>query len=164
MHPDGLNLQVLGFFGGTVDQFHLLPGEPEVNYKVGTKVKARVLYDLHQSSPPRFALSLAEHVLSLSPKHTDESKESSGSTLFDAYPVGCTLDAVEVIRVESERGLITRVSPEVEGFVHVSVTDALSYAFSLLVTCRSPTSQTTMYPPCPPHLAPGKSGPHIRLA
>ncbi|EMD41956.1 hypothetical protein CERSUDRAFT_147388 [Gelatoporia subvermispora B] len=120
VHPDGLNLQVLGFFGGTVDQFHLLPGEPEVNYKVGTKVKARVLYDLHQSSPPRFALSLAEHVLSLSPKHTDGSKESSGSTLFDAYPVGCTLDAVEVIRVESERGLITRVSPEVEGFVHIS--------------------------------------------
>ncbi|OCH94735.1 U3 snoRNP-associated protein Rrp5 [Obba rivulosa] len=118
--PDGLNLQILGYFGGTVDQFHLLTGDTEENYKVGTKVKARVLYDLHQSSPPRFALSLAEHVLSLSPKRAGGSRDDDGSILPDAYPVGCTLDAVEVIRVESERGLIVRVSPEVEGFVHIS--------------------------------------------
>ena len=111
--PDGLNLQVLGYFGGTVDQYHLVPGDPEQNYKVGQKLKARVLYDIAASSPPRFALSLAEHLVSMTPKTV------AGSELPDAYPIGTILDAVKVIRVETERGLVVEVSDGVEGYVHV---------------------------------------------
>src|SRR4051812_26590267 len=68
VQPVGLNLQVLGFFEGTVDQFHLLPGPVEKSYKTGRKVKARVLYTT-SSTPPRFALSLAEHVVGLTARH-----------------------------------------------------------------------------------------------
>ncbi|KAH9937237.1 U3 snoRNP-associated protein Rrp5 [Fomitopsis serialis] len=112
--PDGLNLQVLGYFGGTVDQFHLAPGDPEQHYKVGQKVKARVLYDISGSSPPRFALSLAKHLVQLAPKMV------ASSGLPDSYPIGTTLDAVKVIRAETERGLVVEVSDGVNGYVHIS--------------------------------------------
>ncbi|PCH33915.1 nucleic acid-binding protein [Wolfiporia cocos MD-104 SS10] len=117
--PDGLNLQILGYFGGTVDLFHLPPGSPGDNYKAGQKVKARVLYDISSSSPPRFALSLDSHVVKLSVKGASGDDDQD---LPQAYPIGATLDAVKVIRVEAERGLIVQVAPGVEGFVHISQT------------------------------------------
>ncbi|KAI0801037.1 hypothetical protein C8Q74DRAFT_1239986 [Fomes fomentarius] len=118
IQPDGLILQVLGYFDGTVDQFHLLPGGPEEHYKVGQKIKARVLYDISPSTPPRFALSLADHVI----KYTSKTSSSSDATadLREAYPIGTVLGAVKVTRVESERGLIVDVGSGIEGFVHIS--------------------------------------------
>ena len=117
--PDGLNLQILGFFGGTVDLFHSATSDPESVYKIGQKIKARVLYDVAGSSPPRFALSLADHVLDFSLR---SGKGLDGATLLqDAYPVGTMLDAVKVVRVEAERGLIVEILPGIEGFVHVCI-------------------------------------------
>ncbi|EED77394.1 predicted protein, partial [Postia placenta Mad-698-R] len=118
--PDGLNLQVLGYFVGTIDQFHLRAGDVEENYKVGQKIKARILYDVSPSTPPRFALSVVEHVLKLSPKHAAGSDGSKDSSLQDAYPVGAILEAVKVVRVEAERGLVVEISSGLEGFVHIS--------------------------------------------
>lgn len=113
VHTTGLNLQVLGYFDGTVDEFHL--GKEPTAYKVGKKVKARVLYD-HSSSPPKFALSLLDHVVQLRPRLIPGSAE----TVLEAFPVGTVLEAVKVLRVEPERGLTAEVSEGVEGFVHVS--------------------------------------------
>ncbi|RPD57053.1 U3 snoRNP-associated protein Rrp5 [Lentinus tigrinus ALCF2SS1-6] len=118
VQPDGLILQVLGYFDGTIDQFHLVSGDPETHYKVGQKVNARVLYDINPSTPPRFALSLADHVV----KFTTRSAKSdeTDTDLREAYPVGTLLEAVKVTRVESERGLIVELGAGVEGFVHIS--------------------------------------------
>lgn len=139
--PDGLNLQVLGYFGGTIDQYHLVPGDPEENYKVGQKLKARVLYNVADSSPPRFALSLAEHLIALTPK------SAAGSGLPDAYPIGTTLDAVKVSRVETERGLVVEVSDGAQGYVHVRTNQALSMALMLIPKLpRYHRCQTIMFP------------------
>lgn len=118
VQPDGLVLQVLGYFDGTIDQFHLASGDPEEHYKIGQKVKARVLYDVSLSTPPRFALSLCDHIV----KYTTKSLETgtADTDLREAYPIGTILDAVKVARVESERGIVVEVSSGVEGFVHVS--------------------------------------------
>ncbi|KAI0673370.1 U3 snoRNP-associated protein Rrp5 [Trametes maxima] len=118
VQPDGLILQVLGFFDGTIDQFHLSPGDPEENYKVGQKIKARILYDISPSTPPRFALSLADHVVRYSAKST--ASDGGSTSLHDAYPIGTVLEAVKVTRVENERGLIVEVGSDVEGFIHIS--------------------------------------------
>ncbi|KAH9898165.1 U3 snoRNP-associated protein Rrp5 [Cubamyces lactineus] len=118
VQPDGLILQVLGFFDGTVDQFHLPPGDPEDHYKVGQKVKARILYDISPSSPPRFALSLADHIVNYDTKSV--ASDTAATDLREAYPVGTILEAVKVVRVESERGLVVEVGSGVEGFVHIS--------------------------------------------
>lgn len=122
---DGLNLQILGFFGGTVDLFHAGTNDPETKYKVGQKLKARVLYDISASSPPRFALSVADHVVKLTTRTVGESDQAS---ISDAYTVGAILDAVKVVRVEVERGLIAEVSHGVEGFIHVRIIAYLSPA------------------------------------
>lgn len=111
---DGLNLQILGFFGATADEFHL-PNIPK-SLKVGERVKARVLYDLPGTTPPRFAVTLAEHHIRLQPKSTSE-----GQLLHIAFPVGAVLDSVKVRRVEVERGLLVEVQPHQEGFIHVSI-------------------------------------------
>lgn len=116
----GLNLQILGYYQGTIDQLHLKPGSVEDNYKIGQKVKARILYDISQSSPPRFALSLAEQVVSLTSKSVAGTDGSQGLPMQEAYPIGTTLEAVKVLRVETERGLIVEVAAGIEGFVHVS--------------------------------------------
>jgi rRNA biogenesis protein RRP5 len=115
VNPEGINLQVLGFFDGTVDLFHL-PKNPPKPFKVGTKVKARILYN-YSASPPKFSLALSEHVLCLRPRMISIGQDPS--SLEEAYPVGTILDAVKVLRVEKERGLIVEVGGQQEGFVHV---------------------------------------------
>lgn len=117
--PSGLNLQILGFFEGTVDQIHLSPNK---TYKTGQKVKARVLYDIAGMMPPRFSLALVDHVVALDVKHVKN--EGTDVSLQDAYPVGLVLD-VTVSSVESERGLLVEISPGVEGFVHVSIHESI---------------------------------------
>lgn len=115
VHTSGLNLQVLGYFDGTIDQYHI--GEESSSFKIGQKVKARIIYD-HLSSPPRFALSCMAHVTRLTPRFIcgGETERS----VCEAYPVGTILEAVKVIRVEPERGLTAEISENVQGFVHVS--------------------------------------------
>lgn len=114
-HPSGLNLQLLGFFDGTAEQLHL---EPDHTYKIGKRLKARVLYD-YSTTPPRFALSLNPHVVSLKPRQIKREEGSELSTVQDAYPVGTILESVKVTRVENERGLFVEIQPGLEGFVHV---------------------------------------------
>ncbi|KAG8709931.1 rRNA biogenesis protein rrp5 [Ceratobasidium sp. 395] len=134
--PSGLNVQILGFFTGTIELFHLPGGVDSV--KIGDKIKARVLWDIPGSSPPRFALSLLPHVLNLVPASTlppppPQSKSKSkkkaveeGVKLNEAYPVGMVLEAVRVVRVESEWGLVCEVGESVGGFVHISqIADSL---------------------------------------
>ena len=117
MLSDGLNLQVLGHFDGTIDKFHLAPGDTEEHYKIGKKLKARIIYNITPSTPPKFALSLANHVLNFGSKTIPG--ESEDVNIEDAYSVGTIIDAVKVTRVETERGLVVEVIPGVQGFVHV---------------------------------------------
>ena len=118
-HSTGLNLLVLGYFEGTVDQLHLR--NEGSSYKVGKKVKARILYDYSSSSPPKFALALTEHVVNLRVRQSQDKHEEVKNTkdIQDAYPIGTLLEAVKVSRIEPERGLIVEVEPGLEGFVHV---------------------------------------------
>ncbi|KAJ7102119.1 hypothetical protein B0H15DRAFT_813261 [Mycena belliarum] len=120
VHPSGLNLQILGFFEGTVDRLHLRPDPYEKTYKIGKKVKARVLYDF-STTPPRFALALTEHVLGLEARKMRKDKKSATSTMQEAYPIGTILESVKVIRLEAERGAMVDIeSGALQGFVHIS--------------------------------------------
>lgn len=116
--PSGLNLQVLGFFEGTVDIIHLPAGK---SHKIGQKVKARVLYDISGTTPPRFSLALVEHIVALDIKRTSNDNRSGDKlSILDAYSIGTIVENAKVAGVESERGLVLEVEPGIEGFVHVS--------------------------------------------
>ena len=110
---------MLGYFEGTIDPLHL-PNEGS-SYKIGKKIKARILYQYSSSSPPKFALALTEHVVNLRVRQSRDKDEEIKKTMDirDAYPVGTLLEAVKVLRIEPERGLIVEVEPGLEGFVHV---------------------------------------------
>jgi rRNA biogenesis protein RRP5 len=115
----GLNVQVLGYFDGTIDEYHLPPGDPTEKFKAGKKVKARVLYEIPGTSPPRFALSLANHIVSLEQKPVGAEGDEEVTGIDEAYPIGTTLDAVKIVKVEAERGLLVDVQDNLQGFVHV---------------------------------------------
>lgn len=117
----GLNVQVLGYFDGTIDEYHLPPGEPTDNFKAGKKLKARVLYEIPGTSPPRFALSLADHIISLEQKSISAEGDGELTSIEEAYPVGTTLDAVKIVKVEAERGLLVDLQEGIQGFVHVGI-------------------------------------------
>jgi hypothetical protein len=117
----GLNVQVLGYFDGTVDEYHLPPGEPTDEFKAGKKVKARVLYEIPGTSPPRFALSLANHIISLEQKSISAEGDGELTSIEEAYPIGTTLDAVKIVKVEAERGLLVDLQEGIKGFVHVGI-------------------------------------------
>lgn len=140
VNPDGVNLQVLGFFDGTIDLFHL-PKNPEKPFKVGKKIKARILYN-YSTSPPKFGLALSDHVMHLRPRLVSSGEDAT--QLQEAYPIGTILHAVKVLRVEKERGLIVDVGENQEGFVHVRPTKVFGVDV-LIRTCRSPISLMTTY-------------------
>jgi rRNA biogenesis protein RRP5 len=117
--PLGLNVQVLGYFDGTIDEYHLPPGDPTDKFKAGKKVKTRVLYEIPGTSPPRFALSLANHIVSLEQKSVCTGGDEEVTGIDEAYPIGITLDAVKIVKVEAERGLLVDVQDNLQGFVHV---------------------------------------------
>lgn len=111
----GLRLQILGYFDGTIDLHHLPTRCPSKQYKVGQKVKARVLYQLPVVSPPKFVLSLAEHVLNL------QTKQTEGSHISVSYPIGTILESVKIVGIEGEHGVMVEITPDITGFIHVGV-------------------------------------------
>jgi len=141
--PLGLNVQVLGYFDGTIDEYHLPPGDPTDKFKEGKKVKARVLYEIPGTSPPRFALSLANHIVSLGQKSISAGDEELTS-IEEAYPIGTTLDAVKIVKVEAERGLLVDVQENLQGFVHVG--SFICHASDYLKSPRSLTHPMNMSP------------------
>ncbi|KAI6007158.1 hypothetical protein EDD15DRAFT_2209398 [Pisolithus albus] len=113
---NGLNLQILGFFDATADKYH--QSRVQRTPKVGQKLKARVLYNIPGTSPPRFSVSLSDHHLGLGIKSATVDLE--GPSLVDAFPIGTILESVKISHVEPEQGLLVEVQPSVDGFVHIS--------------------------------------------
>lgn len=114
--PFGLNFQLLGFFDATADEYHQsMASEPP---QVGQKINVRVLYNIPGTSPPRFSVTLSDHHLALQEKTIPGDAEEP--SFLNAFPIGTVLEAVKVVRVEQEHGLLMQVQPCLHGFVHVS--------------------------------------------
>jgi rRNA biogenesis protein RRP5 len=128
--PSGLNLQILGYFEGTVDQVHLQPGK---TYKIGQKIKARILYDISGTTPSKFALALVDHIALMNVRRAKAAEKSTDCPILqEVYSVGTIYKEAKVTRVEQERGLILEVEPGVQGFVHVRWVLACTLASSLI--------------------------------
>ncbi|WVQ79413.1 hypothetical protein IAT38_001510 [Cryptococcus sp. DSM 104549] len=116
--PSGLNVKVAGFYDGTIDLAHLPLGDEDVEekYKIGKKVRARVIYDNTASTPRGFALSALPHVLNL----TSPTQEGDETPLELAIPIGKVYQSVKVTRVLQDWGVMCRTQDGLEGFVHIS--------------------------------------------
>jgi len=111
---------VLGLFDGTVDEFHVRRVASEKTYKVGKKIKARVLYS-YDTSPPKFALALTDHLLHLQPRTLRDPTKRETKDMAETYPIGTILESVKVVRVEPDRGIIVDIESGLQGFIHVRV-------------------------------------------
>lgn len=114
---EGVTLQLLGFFDGTVDRIHLRHEGKAL--KVGQKVKARVLYQ-HSADPPRFALALSQHLIDMDSRKVKAEEDDALVPVQERYPLGAVLESAKVIKIESERGLYLEVEKGLEGFAHIS--------------------------------------------
>ena len=118
-----MNVKFFGYFDGTIDLFHLNNLDPEKDFKVGQKIKARVLWDSIGSTPKKFSLSLATHVLSLGVARVESAEEGVlGEELVEGFPVGKMLEEVRVVRMDDEWGLTCEIlagDHKVPAFVHV---------------------------------------------
>jgi len=117
----GLNVKFFGYFDGTIDLFHLDGRDPENDFKIGQKIRCRVLWDSIGGSTKKFALSAAKHVLELAVAKV-------GTTpVDDAFPIGTTIEHAKVVRLDDEWGLTVEFVHQgipVTGFVHISrITD-----------------------------------------
>ncbi|KAK4705134.1 rRNA biogenesis protein RRP5, partial [Phenoliferia sp. Uapishka_3] len=123
----GLNVKFFGYFDGTVDLFHLNGQDPEKDFKVGQKVKARVLWDSLATTPKKFSLSLAKHVLNLGVAGAEFEEDKEEEDLKVRFPVGRILEGVSVVRMDDEWGLTCEIvegEASVAAFVHISrITD-----------------------------------------
>ncbi|GAA5868775.1 hypothetical protein JCM3774_003888 [Rhodotorula dairenensis] len=124
--PSGLNVKFHGYYDGTIDRFHLpVPAgdDLEDHYKQGQKIKARLLWDSIATTPKKFALSMAPHIIKL-----DETSE-----LEKTYIVGKKCKRVKVVALDDEWGLTCEIladQPQADqsrgdsAFVHISrITD-----------------------------------------
>ena len=148
VQTSGLNVQVLGYFAGTIDLTHL--GKVDTSsHKIGGKIDARILWDIPETNPRQIALSVLPHVLSLAPSNVQDDEQG----LEDTYPVGTILEGLKVVRVEVDRGVVIAIGDKPIGFVHVSLQSLNATRCSCRI--RFQMYRTNMSQHFRPRLAPG---------
>lgn len=116
----GLNLKIFGTFDSTVDLTHL-PVSPSADleeaYKVGKKVKARIIFETVGTTDTGkvFGLSLLPHVID------GKSPVVDGEDVEQKMTIGTICEDVEVERVEKEWGLVCTTREGYRAWVHVSL-------------------------------------------
>ena len=116
--------KVLGNLDVTADLFHsgvaTESADLESVYKVGSKIKGRVICNFVTSKDPKLGISLLPHILSLTQKTTAGSKKASKAPL-EALPISSIVEKCVVKKVENDIGLFVEVGlREFRGCVHIS--------------------------------------------
>lgn len=116
----GIAGKVMGSLDVTADIIHSGIGpqalDLESKYKVGKKIKARVVCNFPTAKDPKLGVTLLDHVLSLRSMHTTTSKLP-----LEALSISSLVEKCTITKVEPEIGLFIDVGVEgVPGFVHIS--------------------------------------------
>ncbi|KAK3295771.1 uncharacterized protein B0H64DRAFT_432451 [Chaetomium fimeti] len=115
--------KVMGHLDVTADLVHSGAGPDGVDivakYKVGSRVKARIICTFPNAKLPKLGISVLPHVLSLKPKTASKDGQEILPTRILAH--SATVDECTVERVEPGIGLYVDVGVEgIPGFVHIS--------------------------------------------
>ncbi|KAL3417735.1 S1 RNA binding domain-containing protein [Phlyctema vagabunda] len=119
----GIAGKVMGMVDVTADLMHSGAGasgkDLEKKYKLGAKIKGRVICTFPTSDPPKLGVSLLDHVLSLAPQQANRNGEKYSP--LDLLPLSSTVEEAIVRKVEDGVGLFVDVGVKgVPGFVHIS--------------------------------------------
>lgn len=118
----GLAGKVLGHLDVTADLVHSGAGpdgiDLESKYKIGSKVKARVICNFPTAKDPKLGISLLPHVTSLTRKHLNTDAKKLPTAVL---PVSSLVKECTVRRVEADIGLFVDTGVAgLRGFVHTS--------------------------------------------
>ncbi|EAQ91152.1 hypothetical protein CHGG_03087 [Chaetomium globosum CBS 148.51] len=115
--------KVMGHLDVTADLVHSGAGPDGVDivaqYKVGSRIKARIICTFPNAKLPKLGISVLPHILSLKPKTANKDSQEILPTRILAH--SATVDECTVQRVEPGIGLYVDVGVEgIPGFVHIS--------------------------------------------
>jgi rRNA biogenesis protein RRP5 len=121
--PRGIIGKVMGMVDVTADLMHSGAGasgkDLEKKYKIGSKIKGRVVCTFPAADPPKLGVSLLEHVLSLAPQQAIKNGEKKNP--LDVLPLSTIVEEITVRKVEADVGLFVDVGVKgISGFVHIS--------------------------------------------
>ncbi|KAI0448135.1 hypothetical protein F4803DRAFT_10545 [Xylaria telfairii] len=116
----GLVGKVMGSLDVTADLIHSGVGpkalDLEAKYKIGKKVKARVICDFPTAKEPKLGVSLLDHIMTLTPQRTTSTKRPLDSLSASSMVEKCT-----IFKVDTEMGVFVEIGvDQVPGFVHIS--------------------------------------------
>ncbi|KUI65065.1 rRNA biogenesis protein rrp5 [Cytospora mali] len=119
----GLIGKVMGHLDVTADHIHSGVGPHGVDiaakYKVGSKLKARVICTFPEARQPKLGISILDHVTSL--KTPSAQVDGNAKQPLEALPISSVVEDCVVKRVETDIGLFVDVGVGgVPGFVHIS--------------------------------------------
>jgi rRNA biogenesis protein RRP5 len=125
--PRGVAGKIMGTIDATADLIHSGLGnggkDLDKKYKIGSKVKGRIICTFPNIEPKKLGISLLEHVMSLSAQTSQENGQKRDP--LDILPISSIVEAITVKRVQPGIGLFVDIGVKgVSGFVHISrVTD-----------------------------------------
>ncbi|KAF1938499.1 nucleic acid-binding protein [Clathrospora elynae] len=115
--------KILGLIDATADAYHCgateKGGDVSQKYKIGSKVKARVLFTCPDSEPRKVGVSLLEHVVALTTRMSGKPKERKPPV--ELLPVSTIIESAKVLKVAPAQGAFFDLGVrDVVGFAHIS--------------------------------------------
>lgn len=119
----GLSGKIMGHVDATADLIHSGIGpygtDVEAKYKIGTKVKARIICNFPTAKSPKLGITLLPHLTTLTKKHPEGPNRLK--LPLEVLPIASTVETCTVRHVESDMGLFVDVGVAgLCGFVHIS--------------------------------------------
>ncbi|KAL1645997.1 rRNA biogenesis protein rrp5 [Diplodia intermedia] len=116
----GLAGTIMGLIDATADIVHVGASSTQqdltTKYKIGEKVKARIICTFPGEERRKLGVSLLDHVLSLSERHSADSKAP-----LDVLPVSSIVEEAKITKIEPNLGAFLDVGVKrVPGFAHIS--------------------------------------------
>lgn len=121
--PTTVTGKILGLIDATADAYHSGVTEKGADvakkYKIGSKVKARILFTCPDSDPRKVGISLLDHVVSLSSRMSGKPKERKSP--LDLLPISTIIESAKVVKVQQGHGAFFDLGVrDVVGFAHIS--------------------------------------------
>ncbi|KAH6723897.1 hypothetical protein BKA61DRAFT_648930 [Leptodontidium sp. MPI-SDFR-AT-0119] len=120
--PRGIAGKVMGMLDVTADLMHSGAAsgrDLEKKYKIGTRIKGRVICTFPNAQPAKLAVSLLDHVMFLTSQQAVQDDEKKNP--LDILPLSAVVEEVTVKKVEPGMGLFVGLGVKgISGFVHIS--------------------------------------------
>ncbi|UKZ79435.1 hypothetical protein TrVFT333_007190 [Trichoderma virens FT-333] len=118
----GLAGKIMGAVDATADLIHsgIGPNDDDLKakYKIGSKVKARIICNFPTAKDPKLGISLLPHIMSLTQKQQDDDEKRRP---IEVMPISSFVEKCTVRHVEPDIGLFVDTGiAGLGGFVHIS--------------------------------------------